>query len=124
MAHKRRLGYVPEEPHLLFAPKRPGVPRHGRQVRDLPAGTTAVRIDGLLRLLHGDRRVSLSTYAKGMRQKVLLAAALLHNPGLVLLDEPFSGLDVSTGLVLLRSLIKNSRRAGKWCCSARTNSRP
>jgi ABC-2 type transport system ATP-binding protein len=47
-----------------------------------------------------------------MRQKVLLAAALMHNPQLVLLDEPFSGLDISSALVL-RSLIEELAARGK-----------
>jgi len=47
-----------------------------------------------------------------MRQKVLLCAALLHNPDLILLDEPFSGLDVSTALIL-RSLIQELAARGK-----------
>jgi ABC-2 type transport system ATP-binding protein len=84
------------------------------QLRDLPPKPTADRIDGLLRLLslHGDRHAPISSYSKGMRQKVLLSAALLHNPDLLLLDEPFSGLDVGTGLVL-RSLIQELAHRGK-----------
>jgi ABC-2 type transport system ATP-binding protein len=75
---------------------------------------TTEKIDGLLRLfsLHGDRHTPVSSYSKGMRQKVLLSAALLHNPDLILLDEPFSGLDVGTGLVL-RSLIQELAARGK-----------
>ena len=71
-------------------------------------------VDGLLRLLalHGDRHSPISAYSKGMRQKILLSAALLHNPDLILLDEPFSGLDVATGLVL-RSLIQELASRGK-----------
>jgi ABC-2 type transport system ATP-binding protein len=47
-----------------------------------------------------------------MRQKVLLSAALMHNPDLILLDEPFSGLDVTTVMVV-RSLIQELARRGK-----------
>jgi ABC-2 type transport system ATP-binding protein len=47
-----------------------------------------------------------------MRQKVLIAAALMHNPQLILLDEPFSGLDVGSALVL-RSLIQELAARGK-----------
>jgi ABC-2 type transport system ATP-binding protein len=47
-----------------------------------------------------------------MRQKVLITAALLHNPDLVLLDEPFSGLDVASALIL-RSLIQELASRGK-----------
>jgi ABC-2 type transport system ATP-binding protein len=47
-----------------------------------------------------------------MRQKILISAALLHNPDLILLDEPFSGLDVNSVLVL-RSLIGELAARGK-----------
>src|SRR5262249_59820269 len=77
------------------------------QVRNMGEWDAKKRIDGLLRLfsLWGDRHAPISSYSKGMRQKILLSAALMHNPELILLDEPFSGLDVGTGLVL-RSLIQ------------------
>ena len=84
------------------------------QLRGLPASQLGEKIDGFLRLLslYEDRYVPISSYSKGMRQKVLLAAALLHNPDLVLLDEPFSGLDVNSALVL-RSVIRELAARGK-----------
>jgi ABC-2 type transport system ATP-binding protein len=111
---KQRMGYVPEEPHLYAHLSGLEYLVMIGQLRDLPERLTASRIDGLLRLfaLHSDRHAPISAYSKGMRQKVLLSAALLHNPDLLLLDEPFSGLDVGTGLVL-RSLIQELATRGK-----------
>jgi ABC-2 type transport system ATP-binding protein len=105
---------VPEEPHLYAHLSGLEYLAMVGKLRGLPAKPTAGRIDGLLHLLalHGDRHVPISAYSKGMRQKVLLTAALLHNPDLILLDEPFSGLDVGTGLVL-RSLIQELAARGK-----------
>jgi ABC-2 type transport system ATP-binding protein len=84
------------------------------QLRGLPAGVLEEKIQGLLNLfsLHEDRHVAISSYSKGMRQKVLLTAALLHNPDLILLDEPFSGLDVNSALVL-RNLVNQLAARGK-----------
>jgi len=114
IAYKRRLGYVPEEPYLYTHLSGAEYLTMVAQLRDLPARQSAERIDGMLRLfsLHGDRHASISGYSKGMRQKVLLIAALMHNPQLILLDEPFSGLDVASSLVL-RRLIQELAARGK-----------
>ena len=114
ITYKQRMGYVPEEPHLYGHLSGLEYLAMVGQLRSLPARETSNRIDGLLRLfgLYGDRHAPISAYSKGMRQKVLLSAALLHNPELLLLDEPFSGLDVGTGLVL-RSLIQELAARGK-----------
>jgi ABC-2 type transport system ATP-binding protein len=114
IAYKRRMGYVPEEPYLYNHLSATEYLTMVAQLRDLPARQSSDRIDGLLRLLslYDDRHASISGYSKGMRQKVLIAAALMHNPELILLDEPFSGLDVSSALVL-RSLIQELAARGK-----------
>lgn len=114
LQHRRRLGYVPEEPHLYSHLSGLEYLMLVAQLRELPARGTPERIDRLLELvnLREDRHSPISSYSKGMRQKVLLIAALLHNPDLLLLDEPFSGLDVGTSL-LLRSLIQTLAARGK-----------
>lgn len=114
ISYKRRLGYVPEEPNLYNHLSAIEYLTMVAQLRDLPARASSERMDGMLRIfgLHADRHASISGYSKGMRQKVLLIAALLHNPELILLDEPFSGLDVGSALVL-RSLIQELAARGK-----------
>jgi|SRR5271157_5764727 len=97
-----RLGYVPEEPHLYpHLSGREYLQLAGR-LRGLPREALEPKIDGFLRLfsLWDDRHIPVSAYSKGMRQKILLSAALLHNPEILVLDEPLSGLDVATALVL------------------------
>ena len=114
IVYKQLLGYVPEEPHLY--PHLTGLEylEMVGQLRGINAAIARERIDGLLRAfgLHADQHVAISSYSKGMRQKVLLSAALMHNPELILLDEPFSGLDVGAALVL-RGLIQELAARGK-----------
>ncbi len=114
IAHKQRLGYVPEEPHLYPHLTALEYLEMVGQLRGLSDRTIAEKSNGLLQLfsLYSDRHVPLSSHSKGIRQKVLLAAALMHNPELVLLDEPFSGLDVSAALIL-RDLIQALAARGK-----------
>ncbi len=112
--YKRTLGYVPEEPYLY--PHLTGAEylELAGELRDLPAATLHGKISELLELfsLAGDRDAPISSYSKGMRQKILICAALLHDPELIILDEPFSGLDVHAAMVL-RSLIRSLAAAGK-----------
>ncbi len=112
--YRQRFGYVPEEPHLYTHLTGAEYLVMVGELRGLERRAMAEKVDGFLRLLglYGDRYVPISSYSKGMRQKILLAAALLHNPDLILLDEPFSGLDVNSGLVL-RGLIQQLAARGK-----------
>ena len=114
MAYRHRMGYVPEEPHLYGHLSGMEFLLMVSQLRNMDGKRSKEIIHGLLRLfgLHGDRDVSISSYSKGMRQKILLTAALMHNPDLVLLDEPFSGLDVGSAMIL-RSLIQELAKRGK-----------
>lgn len=101
-AYKSRVGYVPEEPHLYSYLTGPEYLRLIGRLRQLPEDALDDKIDRFLQLLdiYDDRYQTLSSYSKGMRQKVLVAAAVLHHPRIVMLDEPFSGLDVSATRVL------------------------
>ena len=62
--------------------------------------------------LAGSRHSLIGTYSKGMRQKVLIMAALLHDPEVLIFDEPLSGLDVTTAAVF-RNLLRTLAEAGK-----------
>jgi ABC-2 type transport system ATP-binding protein len=114
IAYKRRMGYVPEEPSLYTHLSAVEYLTMVAELRGLDDRRSRRQIEALLTLLslHDDRHASISGYSKGMRQKVLIAAALLHNPDLILLDEPFSGLDVGSAL-MLRSLIQQLAAQGK-----------
>jgi ABC-2 type transport system ATP-binding protein len=112
--YRQRFGYVPEEPQVY--PHLTGCEflQMVGELRCLPESKLRTKIEQLLRLLslYEDRDVAMSAYSKGMRQKILLAAALLHNPDLLLLDEPFSGLDIGSALIL-RDLLRSLAAHGK-----------
>ncbi len=109
---QRRLGYVPEEPNLYpYLSGREYLQLSGR-LRGMPRAALEAKMDEFLRLfgLWADRHCPLSSYSKGMRQKILLSAALMANPEGLILDEPLSGLDVATALVLRELLVALAAR--------------
>lgn len=111
---KQRLGYVPEQPALYETLTATEFLDVVASLHHLPSGIAAPRRDELLDLLglgHA-RHQRLNAFSKGMKQKVVLAAALLHRPEVLILDEPFDGLDANSARVvkeLLRSLAAQGR---------------
>jgi ABC-2 type transport system ATP-binding protein len=114
VAYRRVLGYVPEEPNLY--PHLTGEEYLDMvgTFRAMAQRRKAARITSLLKLfsLWPHRHVTVGSYSKGMRQKILLIAALMDNPELLILDEPLSGLDV-TSVLIVKSLMQALSAKGK-----------
>ena len=111
---KRRFGYVPEHGHLFesFTPEE-YLAFVGR-MHGLPEATLAQRTAAHLAFwgLAEAARQPMTGFSKGMKQKVLLAAALLHDPAVLLLDEPLNGLDAHA-VLQTRALLKALAAAGR-----------
>jgi len=114
VGYRKCLGYVPEEPNLY-----PYL--SGREYLEMVATLRGMaherfdqKIDDLLALfsMHPHRHASIASYSKGMRQRILLIAAIVDNPQVLIFDEPLSGLDVTSALVF-RYLIKAFGERGK-----------
>ncbi len=98
LTYKRRIGYVPEtaeiydaltaQEYLTFIGRLYGL---DEQTVDRKARAVMSVLD-----LSSAYHSRLSSYSKGMRQKVLLISSLLHNPDILFLDEPLSGLDANS----------------------------
>ena len=114
IGYKRRLGYVPEIPYLYAYLSGLEYLQLAGRLRAMPDRPMNEKINSLLELfsLHAARHSQLSSYSKGMKQKILISAAILHNPDLLIFDEPLSGLDVTSALVF-KHLIKALAAEGK-----------
>ena len=111
---KKRIGYVPEQPALydaLTADEYLDV--IGCLYHVEPAAAKARR-EELLQLfdLSPVKHQRLKEFSKGMRQKVVIASALLHRPDVLILDEPLDGLDANTALVM-KELLRKLAAQGK-----------
>src|SRR5689334_10179622 len=98
---KRRLGYVPEEAILYSYLTGLEYLQLMGCLRGMGPSETDRKANDLLELfsLHPHRHAPISTYSKGMKQRVLISAALLHDPDVLILDEPLSGIDVTNALL-------------------------
>jgi ABC-2 type transport system ATP-binding protein len=111
---KQRLGYVPEEPNLYGYLTGLEYLQLAGGLRGLPENFVNERANQLLELLalEDARWAPISAYSKGMKQRILIAAALLHDPDLLIFDEAQSGLDISNAL-LFRHLLRALAARGK-----------
>ncbi|MBA2305438.1 MAG: ABC transporter ATP-binding protein [Acidobacteria bacterium] len=111
---KRRLGFVPETPRLYDSLTADGFLDVMGALYHLDPRTSKARRNDLIELfgLGEVRNQRLREFSKGMRQKVVIASALIHRPEVLILDEPFDGLDANTALVM-KGLLREMAAQGK-----------
>ena len=113
-AFRARLGYVPEEAQVYTHLSGLEYLQLVGRLRAMPERAIERKARALLELfgLRSAAEAPLTDYSKGMKQRVLLSAALLHDPDLIIFDEPLSGLDAVTAR-LFKDLLLILRREGK-----------
>jgi ABC-2 type transport system ATP-binding protein len=114
VAYRKRLGYVPEDANLYpYLTGEEYLDMIGT-LRSMPVSQKTARINSLLELfsLWPHRQIALGSYSKGMRQRILLITALMDNPDVLILDEPLSGLDVTSALIF-KNLVQALSAKGK-----------
>ena len=110
---KQQIGYLPEESPLYEAMTAQQYLLFFSELYQMPRQKALSRIDQLLTSLGLPERNKLTgEFSKGMKRKTAIARALLHDPDLLILDEPNSGLDPLTSFFIINYL-KTLRREGK-----------
>jgi ABC-2 type transport system ATP-binding protein len=113
-AFRKALGYVPEEAHIYTYLSGLEYLQLVGRLRGMTERLIELKANKLLRILALEswRHSPISTYSKGMKQRVLIAAALMHDPKLLIFDEPLSGLDVVSAR-LFKDLLQGLAAEGK-----------
>ena len=114
IAYKKKIGYIPEQNEIYTHLTGLEYLQLVGRLREIPEKILNGKINGLMEQfsLSLDMHLPISSYSKGMTQKILISAALLHNPEILLFDEPLSGLDVATTLVF-KDILTHLARMGK-----------
>ncbi len=111
---KRKIGYIPENAALYENLTPAEYLSFVGQLHGIPQATITKKSNELLRLFDLEKAQNnrMAAFSKGMRQKVLLISGLLHNPDLIFLDEPLSGLDANA-VILVKEILMQLKQSGK-----------
>jgi ABC-2 type transport system ATP-binding protein len=111
---KKRIGYVPEIAELYDALTPMEFLMFAGALYGMDEEVCTDRIGRMMAAfdLSPNLHQRMDTFSKGMRQKVLLASGILHNPDIIILDEPLSGLDANS-VIIIKELIRKLANEGK-----------
>ncbi len=105
---KSMIGYLPEEPNLYERFKAKDLLKYFAELYGVPKNDINERIEYLLELVGMTERKDdrINTFSKGLRQRISVARALVHDPDIIILDEPTMGLDPATANSI-RDFVRN-----------------
>lgn len=111
---KKMIGYVPESGALFLSLTPWDFLEFTCKMYDIGREVYYKRIFDFMEMfdLKSEVKTPMSAFSKGMRQKVLLIASIIHNPDIIFWDEPLSGLDYSSA-ELIKNLVKDLSAQGK-----------
>lgn len=114
VAAKRRIGYIPELAELYDVLTPSEFLHFMGSLYGLEKDVCETRLTRIMGAfgMQANLHQRMDTFSKGMRQKVLLASGLLHNPDIIILDEPLSGLDANS-VIIVKELIGRLAKEGK-----------
>jgi ABC-2 type transport system ATP-binding protein len=111
---KRQVGYIPENAILYESLTPMEFMEFIGEMRNLDRDQTRSKAEALMDIFEMKANIHqrISTFSKGMRQKVLICSGLIHNPDLIFMDEPLSGLDANS-VIMVKEMLTHLARDGK-----------
>jgi ABC-2 type transport system ATP-binding protein len=111
---KKQVGYIPENAVLYESLTPMEFMEFIGEMRGLETEQTRAKAEALMNIFEMKSNLNqrIATFSKGMRQKVLICSALLHNPDLIFMDEPLSGLDANS-VIMVKEMLIHLAREGK-----------
>jgi ABC-2 type transport system ATP-binding protein len=111
---KQKLGFIPENAVLYESLTPMEFMEFIGEMRGLEINHTREKAEALMKIFEMQPHLyqRISTFSKGMRQKVLICSSLLHNPDLIFMDEPLSGLDANS-VIMVKEMLLHLSREGK-----------
>ena len=111
---KKKIGYIPENASLYESLTPLEFMEFIGEMRGMNSDQTRQKAEALMNVFEMKSNLNqrISTFSKGMRQKVLICSALIHNPQLIFMDEPLSGLDANS-VIMVKEMLTHLAKEGK-----------